>query len=155
MNSEMKVDKVLELYESLTYQIENEEHGEEKLLSKELSSHKLLKNTKLSLTECHVVACIGDNDTANGTFIAKTLNITKGGVSKAAAKLIQKKMIKSLRMQDNKKEVYYELTELGKQLHYAHSIMHERAKEHQRKVLAGYTDQELSVVAKFLKDIID
>ena len=156
MDKQAKVSKVLELYEKLTYGIENDEHSEEKLLRKELKSLSLLEGINLSLTACHVIACIGDmnGEKVNGTYIAKELNITKGGVSKAVAKLVSKNMVEAIRSDSNRKEVYYELTDLGRNVYRAHAQMHEKAKDQQRAVLASYSEGELEIISRFLKDII-
>ena len=154
MGKDQKINKVLMLYEKLTYHIENDEHSEEKLLRRELSVNKKLRDVKLSLTESHVIACIGDNEKTNGTFIAKSLNITKGGVSKAAAKLLQKGMIDDMRQPDNRKEVYYVLTELGREVYLAHAHMHEKSQDDLRDVLDKYSENELDTVSKFLSDFM-
>lgn len=150
------INTVLDLYEQLTYHIENEEHSEEKLLRKELNERKTLAKIPLSLTECHMIACIGGNDDemVNGTFIAKNLNITKGGVSKAASKLINKKMIETVKSESNRKEIYYVLTAIGRDAYLAHEQMHEKAHQQHQQILNEYTNEELAAVKKFLKDFM-
>ncbi len=148
------IEEIIKKFEKLTYSIENDGHSEEKLLRTELNGHNVLKNTRISLTECHIIACIGANGSANGTFIAKTLNITKGSVSKTAAKLTEKNLINTERLPNNKKEIHYTLTRLGQELYRLHENMHGKAKDEFALKLEKFTAGELKTIRAFL-DIIN
>ncbi len=113
----------------------------------------MLKNTRISLTECHIIACIGANGSANGTFIAKTLNTTKGSISKTAAKMSEKSLINTERLPNNKKEVHYSLTDLGKELYRLHENMHGKAKDEFALKLEKFTACELETIRAFLDTV--
>ncbi|KAL1110065.1 hypothetical protein AAG570_014045 [Ranatra chinensis] len=153
MNRGEKLVQIAELFEQITYSIENNEHSEEKLLTRELKKYKALKGVPLSLTECHVVACIGKYGGANGTMLSKELNITKGGISKAANKLMEKSIIVAEKLPNNKKEIHYKLSPLGELVYEAHEHMHKKANEQFLNMLSKYSDTELIAINGFLKDV--
>ena len=152
MTRDKQIQSILKKFDELTYRIENSYHSEEKVLSKERSQHEALKGTELSLTEYHVIASIGDNENVNGTFLANDLGITKGGVSKTIVKLIGKAMLNAVKLPSNRKEVYYQLTELGQLVYNLHERMHTGIKDDAAKKLKKYSDEELAIIGKFLND---
>ena len=152
MVRDKQIQSILKKFDELTYRIENSCHNEEKVLSKEMSTHETLKGYELSLTEYHIIASVGNNENVNGTFLANDLGITKGGVSKTAVKLISKGMLKVIKLPSNRKEVYYQLTELGEAVYHLHERMHKSIKENAAAKLKKYKDDELAVIGKFLND---
>src|SRR5262245_31278134 len=67
-----------------------------------------------------VLDAIGRLEPVNGITISKQFRIPKGSVSKAARRLIAKKLIKAESLPNNKKEIIYHTTKLGKELFEAH-----------------------------------
>jgi DNA-binding MarR family transcriptional regulator len=152
MERSKRVSRIIQKFDELTYKIENSYHNEEKSLSGEMSLHEELRQYQLSLTEYHMVAAIGDDKSVNGTFLTKKLNITKGSISKTASKLLTKGMIELGKLPGNKKEVYYSLTELGWKVYHLHHKMHQSVKNASMSKLSKYSDDELSVIDRFLRD---
>ena len=65
-------------------------------------------------SEVHCIEYIGKNTDPNVTKLAEAFYITNGAISKMAKKLIKKDLIESYQKPDNKKEIYFRLTEHGK-----------------------------------------
>ncbi|MBN3526794.1 MarR family transcriptional regulator [Paenibacillus apiarius] len=110
---------------------------------------------KLTLTQLHVLHEIGKCPDSNVTFISNHINVTKGGVSKAVAKLIAWGLVREHYRADNKKEIYYRLTTEGEKLAYVHDELHQQLENKHKDLLERYTEEELRVIASFLKDLTE
>ncbi len=108
---------------------------------------------KLTLTQLHVLHEIGERPDSNVTFISNQINVTKGGVSKAVAKLIAWELIQEHFRADNKKEIYYRLTEEGEKLAFVHARLHQQLENKHEELLERYSEEELKVIASFLTDL--
>jgi DNA-binding MarR family transcriptional regulator len=147
----LKAD-VVRQFRELSHHIENSHHPEERLLEESMQKNGKLKNLQLTLTEFHVIACIGDSGQANQTLISKCLNITNAGVYKNILKLAEKKLIETLKLPNNKKEVHYRLTLLGEEIYKLHSELHRIIEHDFLERLSGFTVKELSTVSRFLSE---
>ena len=79
------------------------------------------------------------------------LNISKATISKAIRVLIDNKIVLTHQNEDNKKEIFYTLTDEGIQLAIIHKKLHKIAHERYNKLLKQFNDSELQVVTKFLE----
>ena len=133
----------------------DDEH--EKALEDMLDKYEIteLLNKNLTLSEVHVIDCIGKNKFSNTTFISKELSITKGAISKITIKLLDKKLIKADKLESNKKEIYYALTKLGKKIFSIHEKVHKEENEKFQNVISKYNLEEVITINKFLDDLID
>lgn len=100
--------------------------------------------------ELHTIAAIEDNQRPNVSLIAKKLDITRGAVSKITRRLLQKGDIAKYQLNENKKEVYFSLTEQGKRVYLAHEKRHEIWKKNDLRFLSGIPQDEKQVVHGFL-----
>lgn len=107
----------------------------------------------ISLSEFHVIECIGKNNMTNNIFIAKELNMTKGGISKINSKLLSKDIIKADKNENNKREIYYSLTEKGIALFKLHEHLHKKEREKLMEILSNYKGEEIITILKFLEDL--
>ncbi len=76
-------------------------------------------------SELHTLEYIGTNSYPNVTGIASHLGMTRGAISKVIKKLLRNKHIRSFRIPDNKKEIYYELTDAGYEIFTKHTKIHQ------------------------------
>lgn len=60
-----------------------------------------------------VIRWIGALERPNVTSIAEKMGVTRGGASRAVAKLLAAGIVSSYQLPENRKEVYYRLTEKG------------------------------------------
>ncbi len=156
LHKERKTQQLIRKLETLIYNFSHIEDNEEKILQAVLREQNCeeLRNTSLSLAECHVIDCIERNDQINTTAIAKKLNITKGGISKITAKLLKKNMIELQRLPNNQKQNYYTLTPLGKRLFRIHEVLHKQAEAKFFALFSGYNQEQADFADKFLNDLI-
>lgn len=154
-NKERRVQNLIREFAALMYHLNDLEEYKKQALENVLlkQGHEELRNVSVSLAECHVIDCIERNEMFNTTAIAKKLNITKGGISKIAARLIKKNMIEAYRLTDNQKEIYYRLKPLGRKVFEVHETLHKGAEEAFKKIFSAYSQSELEFASRLLADI--
>lgn len=155
-NEEVKLQNLVRKIETLVYNFNNIDDYEKEILNAVLDQQgqREFRSMSLTLAECHVIDCIERNERINPTAIAKKLNITKGGISKITAKLIKKKLIETQRLPHNQKEIYYTLTPLGEKIFQAHAVLHVKEEEKFLTLLRAYSKEELTVIGRFLDNMI-
>lgn len=119
-----------------------------------INDYKFLLTKGLTISEIHVIDCIGKHQLPNATFIAKELSMTKGAISKITAKLLDKGFIKGNHLEDNKKEIYLTLTTQGKDIFIAHEKVHDIENEKLITMLTEYKNNELQTISHFLDDLL-
>jgi DNA-binding MarR family transcriptional regulator len=104
----------------------------------------------LFYAEIQLIMVIQANDGANASTLASVMKVTGGAVSQIAGKLLKKGFIESYRLPDNRKEVFFRLTESGKKVFRAH-------KKHMNKTgiafmgfIDGLNQRELQKICDFL-----
>ncbi|MBD2784647.1 MarR family transcriptional regulator [Xenorhabdus sp. DI] len=122
-------------------------HNEEVLREYGLSDY--------SLSELHVIQCIGKSGLLNITSISQTMGMTKGAISKISAKLFQRSIVEKLKMVDNQKETYLSLTDEGKRIFVAHEELHQQAEARWLKRLENYSPAELMTIKQFIADMAE
>ncbi|MGG7078654.1 MarR family transcriptional regulator [Clostridium sardiniense] len=104
-------------------------------------------------SEVHCIEYIGRNIDSNVTKLAESFFMTRGAISKLTKKLIEKGLIESYQKQDNKKEIYFRLTEQGKAIYKIHEELHQEFRERDKAVFEKVTDEQfdnmLSLVEKY------
>lgn len=107
----------------------------------------------LSINEVHTIDYIGNNNSPNVTSISLSLNITRGGATKITKKLITKGYICEYKIEENKKEKYFRLTEYGKEIFIKHEKNHEQSLKRDSKLFDRFTEEEKMIIMKFLDTI--
>ena len=86
-------------------------------------------------------------------MIAEKLSMTRGGISKIANRLIEKKLITTYKDESNQKKIFYRLTPLGEKIHIIHNQLHKENHNFLLKIATNYTSQEQDVILRFIKDL--
>lgn len=131
------LDKLAELYEK------------QDILT-ELASVDVLKGYGYS--DIHCIDVIGKLENPNVTKISKELNMTRGAISKITKKQIGEGLIASYTLQDNKKEIYFKLTDKGNEIFCEHDKRHKKWEKRQEIFLEKQSEETLKRVNDFLKD---
>ena len=108
-----------------------------------------LKGYKSS--EVHYIECIGRNVDSNVTKLAESLYMTRGAISKMTKKLIEKGIIESYQKLDNKKEIYFRLTEQGKVINKVHEELHKEFQERDKAVFEQVTEEQFDSMLSFVE----
>ncbi|ALP36538.1 MarR family transcriptional regulator [Paenibacillus sp. 28ISP30-2] len=106
----------------------------------------------LNLTDIHVIDCIGRHEPINVTALADRIELSKGTVSKVSTKLLKEGWIRRTQLNDNKKEIYFRLTPLGKKLFLVHERLHVKVQHQLLQFLDRYSTEELNVLKRLLSD---
>ena len=106
--------------------------------------------TNYTYTEMHTIDSIGKLENPNVTKIALNLNLTKAAISKIIKKLAQKQAIEIYKNPDNKKETYYKLTKIGKEVFDKHLKMHESWCEKDKALFKHFNTKELETTYEVL-----
>ncbi len=77
------------------------------------------------LNEIELIEKIAKLPEPNVTKLAAASYLTRGAISKQTKKLLAKQLIESYQKPENKKELYFRLTEEGKQLNDRHQQLHQ------------------------------
>ena len=97
-------------------------------------------------SEVHCMEYIGRNADSNVTKLAESFYMTSGAISKMARKLIKKGAIESYRKPDNKKEIYFRLTEKGQEIYKIHEEMHKEFRKRDKAVFDQVTEEQLESI---------
>lgn len=103
-------------------------------------------------SEVHCIESIGKNIDPNVTKLAESLYMTRGAISKLTKKLMDKGLIESYQRSDNKKEIYFRLTEQGKVIYKIHEELHKEFQERDKVVFEQVTDEEFDSMLRFVEN---
>lgn len=112
---------------------------------------ELLQDT--TIMGLRVLNAIGQLEPVNGITVSKKFHIPKGSVSKTTRRLIAKKLITQEALPNNKKEILFRLTPLGKELFEAHRAFDQQMEKGFVRFLRKYQPDELRFIARLLQDI--
>ncbi|HCH49672.1 MAG TPA: MarR family transcriptional regulator [Proteus sp.] len=107
-----------------------------------------------SLTELHVIHCIGEESMRNLTTISEYMAMTRGAISKICHRLQKKGAIEKMKMADNQKEVFFILTSEGQRLFKAHEVLHQQSQTQWAALFDKYNGAEKQVIQRFFDDVI-
>jgi len=79
--------------------------------------------------------------------------MTKGAISKICTKLFNKNFVEKMKMLNNQKEIFFRLTDKGREIYHAHETLHNEAEEEWLSLLDKYTKEELEVIHQFIADV--
>ena len=128
------------------------EYGDKQEILSKLKEDKSLR--KYNNSELHIIAAIGDLEQPNVTSLAKYMGMTKGGICKNIKKLIQANLISSYQTDDNAKNIYYRLTDIGKGIYEKHAEAHNAWLARDKKFITGFSAEQLSQVKDFMQKYI-
>lgn len=108
-----------------------------------------LKGYKSS--EVHCIEYIGKNVDSNVTKLAESFYMTRGAMSKITKKLLKKGIIESYQKPDNKKEIYFRLTEQGKEVYKIHEKLHKEFQERDKVIFEQITEEQFDSMLSFIE----
>ncbi|GED50477.1 MarR family transcriptional regulator [Carnobacterium maltaromaticum] len=102
-------------------------------------------------SEVHCMEYIEKNKDSNVTKLADSFYMTRGAISKLTKKLIKKELIESYQKSDNKKEIYFRLTEKGREVYDIHEKLHNEFSERDKVVFEQVTDEQFNSMLQFVE----
>jgi len=102
----------------------------------------------------HVIDAVGHLEPVNGITISKQYDIPRGSVSKITRKLKEQGVIETGSLPDNKKEVLFRLTPLGREIFDLHEALHREIVGNTKRFMHKYSLPELKFLASSMKDTL-
>ncbi|MDO3409780.1 MarR family transcriptional regulator [Saccharibacillus sp. CPCC 101409] len=102
-------------------------------------------------SEVHCIEYIHQITDPNVTKLAESLYMTSGAISKLTRKMMQKGLIESYRKPENKKEIYFRLTEQGKSVYEIHEELHNEFRERDKAIFEQVTDAQFDSMLMFIQ----
>jgi DNA-binding MarR family transcriptional regulator len=102
-------------------------------------------------SERHMLDTIGDNPTLNVSELARSIGVTKGAISQVVKKLEEKQVVKRHKQAENEKEVFVDLTELGKDIHKRHKQANKESIIPLHDELLKYSDDKVYFLIEMFK----
>ncbi|ANB82768.1 MarR family transcriptional regulator [Bacillus velezensis] len=109
---------------------------------------------EMTVLMLHVLEAIGRLEPVNGITISKQFGISRGSVSKITRKLAEKEIILVENIPDNKKEILFRTTPLGKEILLLHQDLHHQIDSEINRFFQRYTEDELGTVLNVLRDAL-
>jgi len=103
-------------------------------------------------TTLRVLDAIGRSEPVNGITISEQFRIPKGTVSKITRRLVAKNLISKESLPNNKKEMLFRLTPLGRELFEVHRAFDEQMERGFMHFLRCYSADELRLLVRVLQD---
>ncbi|URZ14946.1 MarR family transcriptional regulator [Clostridium felsineum] len=102
-------------------------------------------------SEVHCIEYIAKNADSNVTKLAESFYMTRSAISKIARKLMEKGFIESYQKPDNKKEIYFRLTQKGKEINKTHEKLHKEFRERDKTVFEHITEEQFDSMLNFVE----
>lgn len=104
----------------------------------------------LYTSEIHLIDAVGPDEGYNGSVLSEKMGITNGAVTQITAKLLAKGIVRKIKKPGNKKEVYIQLTELGKVAYANHLELHRVLREKINQATEQMSSEQRAGLMKFL-----
>ena len=105
--------------------------------------------------EVHLLDTISRHPDENTSQLALRNGITKGAIAQITKKLQEKGLITAFQLPENKKEIYFELTKLGKKAVSGHDRHHKRLNAGLSTYFETLSDRDMRTIVTFLDKIIE
>ncbi|MFD0619116.1 MarR family winged helix-turn-helix transcriptional regulator [Paenibacillus sp. GCM10027629] len=103
--------------------------------------------------EVHCIDFIEKMEDANVTKLANAFQVTRGAISKVTKRLIETGAIERYQKPDNKKEIYFKLTDIGREIYWEHEKMHQTRIERDSGYFSQLSNEEKDNLIQILNKI--
>ena len=128
--NEALIVEILALLAKVTERFESGENEEWRWITQQSHNPLVVELLQdLTITTLRVLDAIGRLEPVNGITISEQFRIPKGTVSKITRRLLAKHLISTESLPQNKKEILFRLTPLGRELFQVHRAFDSRWRE--------------------------
>jgi DNA-binding MarR family transcriptional regulator len=120
---------------------------------KEMEAKKYRFMSENTFLEVHCIDFIEKNLDPNVTKLANALRVTRGAISKTTKKLLKDGAIEKYQKPENKKEIYFKLTAIGRRIFAEHEKMHQTRIEQDRLFFQNLSEEEKDQLIRSLNKI--
>lgn len=104
----------------------------------------------MSPREIHTLEVIYNHPEQNATQLADSAGVRKGTFCKIARRLQNWTLIERYQSADNHKEVFFRVTELGKDAYDGHYAFHDRVSPDSYEYFHHYTEEQQAIILEFI-----
>jgi DNA-binding MarR family transcriptional regulator len=152
-NTASAIAEIMALLGQVTKRFSSEESEERRWLDQHSHDPAIVEILRDStITTLRVLDAIGRLEPVNGITIAEQHRIPKGTVSKVARRLIASKLIGSETLPNNKKEILFRLTPLGREVFQLHRTFDAQMERGFMQFLRRYSLDELALLVRVLRE---
>ncbi|RRK11487.1 MarR family transcriptional regulator [Lactiplantibacillus garii] len=109
-----------------------------------------VKLPAISIVGLHLLSAL-QSAPQTGIDLAEALGVTRGGVTRAAKKLVDQNLVTTFKRPDDRKKRFYQLTPAGRTLAHQHDLMHQvRNQQLIDQLHTEFKPDELAVINRFL-----
>lgn len=105
----------------------------------------------LKSNEVHCICYVKDSLKPNITNLAGLMKVGTSGMTKITTKLVKKGYLMKYKQKENKKEVYFSLTDMGEEIYSAHEKAHDEGYKKNYEFLSRFSQEEVKVVIDFFE----
>src|SRR5262249_37553846 len=106
-----------------------------------------------TLPAMQVINAIGRLEPVNGVGLSRATRLPKGSISKITQRLVAQKLVRKKSVPNNKKEVRFQLTPLGRDLAELNRAFDQQMERGFVRFLQRYTSAEMEFVIRLLRDL--
>ena len=153
-NKDDQITQIMQLLGQVSEKLEPGENDIKRWMAENFRNPKIVDALQDStIITLRVLHTIGQLEPVNGITISKQSRIPKGSVSKVTRRLLAKKLITKETLPNNKKEILFRTTALGKQVFEAHQAFDGQMEKSFTKFLKKYDASELNFLIRILQDL--
>ncbi|MBW7454989.1 winged helix DNA-binding protein [Paenibacillus sepulcri] len=154
-DKDILIKKLIETIPKLHKRFQSEDDEEKEWLIRNCDNPAIIDFLQEStVMMLHVIDAIGHLEPVNGASISRQFGIPKGSVSKITRKLVQQQIIRTEYLLDNKKEVLFHTTPLGKEIFQLHQGLHKQMNIGITRFLQKYDEAELIFLIRGFEDTL-
>ncbi len=105
----------------------------------------------MSAREVHLLEAVHNHPDLNASELAEKVGLRKGTFSKMTHRLETSGLLTSYHNENNRKVVFYRLTELGERAYEGHYQFHERTSPMTYEYFHYYTEDEQRAILEFIE----
>jgi DNA-binding MarR family transcriptional regulator len=145
--------QILALLSKVTERFDLEENEEWQWLAQHSHNPLIVEILRDSTTTTlRVLDAIGRSEPVNGITISEQFRIPRGTISKITRRLVARNLISQESLPNNKKEILFRLTPLGRELFQVHRAFDEQMERGFMHFLQRYSAYELRLLVRVLHD---
>ncbi len=114
---------------------------------------KLENGTIVSTSQLHFIDAVGRYPNINVTGLSEVLGLTKGAISQQFPRMIRDNYVIKSSTLENKKEIYFSLTEKGNEIFLYHESLHKDLYEDIMKALEDMPESSMKVVESVMDKV--
>lgn len=109
----------------------------------------------LNLTELRCIEYVGSHKSVNSTRLAGAFFMTTGATSKLTKRLLAKGLLERYQKPENRKEVYFHLSDTGNHLFTTLSALRQTLRHRDAPIYETMTEEEYTVILRFVQRFND